>query len=140
MVSLGFGTEAIQISIFLGLTVGILLVSFTLAGFMCRRKFGPVRFCIWMGVWVLLTTIGFFAVFGIIQSVMYGMSMSMMIMQILMVALIYGGILVIGLLPFEILWFKNAFWRKRFDAVFGLKTRAVVQIDLPSEVEASAVE
>ena len=32
-----------------------------------------------------------------------------------------------GLLPFEILLFVNSFWRKRFEAVFGLKKKPVVE-------------
>jgi hypothetical protein len=132
--------EVIQLSIFVGLTVGVLLVSFTLAGFKCRKRFGPVRFSVWTAVWVLLTTVGFFAIFGIIQAAMYNMSMSMIVIQILMIGLIYGGILIVCLLPFEILWFKNTFWQKRFEAVFGLKRKTVIQIDQSPDTDTLPIE
>ena len=119
MVNFGLGTESLAVSIFIGLTVGILLLSFVLAGFMCRKKFGPVRFSIWMAVWVFIMTNVFFTVVALIQVVLSPVSFLMMFLQILMVALIYAGVLIVGLLPFEILWFKNTFWRKRFEAVFG---------------------
>lgn len=139
LVDLGVGTEAMQISIFIGLTVGILLVSFALAGFMCRKKFGPVRFSLWTAFWVLLTTTGFFMVIAIIQVLVSHQSIVTMLLRVLMVGFIYGGILIAGLLPFEILLFVNGFWRKRFEAVFGLKSQATaiesLQTDEQSEPE-----
>ena len=132
LVNLGFGKEAIQISIFIGLTVGILLVSFVLAGFMCRKKFGPMRFSIWMAVWVLFLTNGFFMVVAFIQILMSHISFTTMFLQVLMVGFIYAGILIGGLLPFEILLFVNHFWRKRFEAVFGLKTFKQVDLEQPN--------
>ncbi|MEN8127517.1 MAG: hypothetical protein ABFR90_06885 [Planctomycetota bacterium] len=124
LADLGTGFEAIYMAIFIGLTVGILFVSFPLAGFMCRKKFGPIRFSIWVAVWTLLMTMGFFTVFAVIQAMMSKMSFMMIFLQVLMVSLIYAGILIVGLLPFEILLFVNCFWRKRFEAVFGLKAKA----------------
>ncbi len=121
LINLGFGMEAIQLSIFIGLTVGILLLSLALAGFICRKKFGPVRFSVWTGVWILIFTGIFFTVVMLIQYAMYDMPFTGMFLEVMMVSLIYSGILIAGLLPFEILLFANAFWRKRFEAVFGLK-------------------
>lgn len=133
LVNLGMGIEAIQLSIFIALTVGIVMVSFPLAGFMCRKKFGPVRFSIWTAVWVLLLTNGFFMVFAIIQAAMSDFPIMTLLLQVLLVGFVYAGILIAGLLPFEILLFVNRFWRKRFEVVFGLKTDPVpietVQMD-----------
>jgi hypothetical protein len=145
LVNLGVGTEALQLSIFIGLTVGILLVSFALAGFMCRKKFGPVRFSLWMAFGVLLTTTGFFMVVAFIQVMVGHQSIMMILLQVLMVSLIYAGILIGGLLPFEILLFVNGFWRKRFEAVFRLKTPKAaaiesIQMDEHSEPEIPLVK
>jgi hypothetical protein len=125
--SLGFGAEAVAFLIFIGLSVGILMVSFPLAAFLCRKKFGPVRFSLWMALWVLLMTVGFFLTVGFIQSLMINYSMVMILIQVLTASLIYAGILIVGLLPFEIVLFKSSFWRKRFEAVFGIKTRPAVE-------------
>jgi hypothetical protein len=121
IINAGLGIEAVQVSIFIGLNVGILMFSFPLAGLLCRKKFGPVRFSLWMAIWVMLTTLIFFMTVGVIQSLMIDYSVIKILLQVLMVSLIYGGILIVGLLPFEILLFANSFWRKRFEAVFGLK-------------------
>lgn len=125
LINLGTGMEALQVSIFIGLTVGILLVSFALTGWTCRKKFGPVRFSIWMAVWVLLITSVFFMGVAAIQAMMAHFSLMMMLLEVLMAVLVYATILIVGLLPFEIVLFVNSFWRKRFEAVFGLKPKAV---------------
>jgi hypothetical protein len=56
-----------------------------------------------------------------------------MLLQVLMVGLIYAGILIVGLLPFEIMLFKNIFWRMRFEAVFGLKTKTAMPESIQTE-------
>jgi hypothetical protein len=137
LINIGLGTEAIQISLFIGLTVGILMLSFPLAVFLCRKKFGPVRFSLWMAVWVLLTTSAFFCVFVMIQSALSGFSLMQVLPQVVMVTLIYAGILIVGLLPFEILWFNNSFWRKRFEAVFGIQTQRAAETVKPFEPDMS---
>lgn len=137
LISLGTGTEAIQVSIFIGLTAGILLVSFALAGWICRKKFGPVRFSVWLAVWILFTTTVFFVGVASIQAMMINYySFTELLLQILMVVLVYGAILIFAMLPFEIVLFANRFWRKRFDAVFGLKPKtAAVEAAAANELE-----
>ncbi|MCK4999369.1 MAG: hypothetical protein KAS23_07535, partial [Anaerohalosphaera sp.] len=133
LINLGLGIEAIQLSIFIALTVGIVMLSFPLAGLMCRKKFGPVRFSIWTAFWLVIATIVSFIVIAIIQSVSYEIPISEMLSELLIAGFIFAGVLIAGLLPFEIILFANSFWRKRFEAVFGLKTDPVpierVQMD-----------
>ncbi len=129
LVSLGIGTEAIQLSIVIGITVAIFMLSFVLAGFMCRKTFGPVRFCLWMGLWVYVFTLGLFLSVALIQVASMGWEYAaMMMVSILISGSIFAGILVVALLPFEILLFVNGFWRKRFEAVFGLKKPTPVAV------------
>jgi hypothetical protein len=145
LVNLGMGIDAVQFSIFIGLTVGILLVSFVLTGLMCRKKFGPVRFSIWMAVWVLLLTIAFFMVFALIQAMITHYPLMTLLLQVLMAGLVYAWVLIAALLPFEIVLFVSRFWRKRFEAVFGLKSKAAtvessVQMSEQSESEKPVAE
>ncbi|MHC5083968.1 MAG: hypothetical protein ACYTET_08545 [Planctomycetota bacterium] len=58
-----------------------------------------------------------------------------------MVSGIYAGILIVALLPFEIILLANTFWRKRFEAVFGLKapTRPVFETPLVQTVESGEI-
>ena len=71
-------------------------------------------------------------VVAFIQILMSHISFTTMFLQVLMVGFIYAGILIGGLLPFEILLFVNHFWRKRFEAVFGLKTFKQVDLEQPN--------
>ncbi len=140
LASFGMEEETAMVAIFIGLTVAVLLISFTLAGFLCRKKFGPVRFSLWAALWVLVSTFGLFIVVAVIQAVIYNTSLLMMLTGIFIAAPIYAGILIVGLLPFEILLFKNAFWRKRFEAVFGLKTQATQTVETPQIHTESTME
>ena len=84
-------------------------------------------------------------VIAFIQVMVGHQSIMMILLQVLMVSLIYAGILIGGLLPFEILLFVNGFWRKRFEAVFGLKPPKVtaiesIQMDEHSEPETPLAE
>lgn len=109
-----------QMVIILGVTAAVVMVSFVLAGFACRRKFGPVRFSLWMALWVLLTTVTMILSVILIPVVMSGISVTDMLAQVAVVSLVYAGIVIGGLLPFEVLLFVNRFWRRRFEAVFRL--------------------
>ena len=134
LVSIGTGTEAMGVSVFIGITVSVLMISFALAAFLCRKTFGPVRFCLWMTLWVFVFTNGLFLVVALIQIATMGMQYAaMMLLGILMGGGIYSGILLVGLLPFEIILFANGFWRKRFESVFGLKapTPPVFEPEVP---------
>jgi hypothetical protein len=132
--SMNIPVEMIQLSIIIGLTVGILFVSFPLAGFLCRKRFSAVKFSLWMAFWVLATTLGFFLGVGIIEAASMSSSYINILLQVLIVGLVYGGILIVGLLPFEIVLFTNPFWRKRFEAVFGLR-KTVPTINLEADRE-----
>jgi hypothetical protein len=143
--TLGIRMEAFQVSVTTVLTVGILLLSFALAGFMCRKKFRPVRFSLWMALWVLLTTSAFFIGVAAIQAMMIDYSFMRLLLQVLMVSLVYALLLIAAMLPFEIVLFVNHFWRKRFDSVFRLKTPPVVMksvwaVDDPSEPQRPAAQ
>ncbi|MHC4553230.1 MAG: hypothetical protein ACYSUT_10790 [Planctomycetota bacterium] len=147
---IGTGQEAMVISIFIGVTVAVLMISFVLAGYLCRKKFGPVKFCLWTALWVfVLTNLLFFVIIAIqYASVgMGGIDFAMVLLQVLMVSGIYAGILIVALLPFEIILLANTFWRKRFEAVFGLKApvppaseEPEVQTDVDGELNHEAHE
>lgn len=143
LVSMGTGREAMQISIFIGMTVAILMLSFPLSGFKCRKAFGPVKFCLWMALWVVVFTYGLFLTVALIQSAFTGWKyIGQMLLAISIGGGIYSGILIVALLPFEILLLANGFWRKRFEAVFGLKAPAppTFEADVPDFSEASPEE
>lgn len=133
LVSIGLTTEAMGVSILIGVTVGIFMLSFALAGFNCRKAFGPIKFCLWMALWVVVFTFGLFLVIGLVQTLsMGGEYVVQMLVGILMAGGIYSGVLIVALLPFEIILLANTFWRKRFEAVFGLKAPAPPTFEMPA--------
>jgi len=140
LINVGLGGDAISLSIIIGLSVGILMFSFPPAAFLCRRKFGPIRFSFWTAIWTLVMTVGFFIVFGVIEAILIRYSPIMILLQIMMISLIYAGILIVGLLSFEIVLFKSDFWRKRFEAIFGIKTRPAPEPAEISEFEPPPTE
>lgn len=137
LVNIGLGSEALQVSIFIGMTVAILSISFPAAVFLCRKKCGAIQFSVWTAVWIILMTSLFFTGIVMIQSAISGFSVMQVLPQVIVVMLVYAGILIVALLPFEILWFNNSFWRKRFEALFGIKTRRPVEV--PVEVPAAEI-
>lgn len=132
VINLGFSSDTIQASIIMGITAAVLMISFSLASLLCRRKWRPVRFSLWMAFWLWLLSAGSFLSVMLIVSAMNGYSVATAdeLSQVLIVSLVFTAIMAVGLLPFEILFFKNAFWRKRFEAIFGLmkKTSAETPI------------
>ena len=148
LVGIGTGIEAAGVSIMIGVTVAILMLAFALAGFHCRKTFGPIQFCLWTALWVLVFTVGLFLVVALIQIMSMGLQYAaMMLLGILMVGGIYGGVLVVALLPFEIILLANTFWRKRFEAVFGIKAPTpptfegpAVQADVNGDINHEAHE
>lgn len=137
MVSTGFNRTSIQVSIVMAIILAILMLSIPLAAFLCRNKFGAVRFTLWTLLWLWLLTMSLFTAVLVIQSALNGsMFVAVMLLQVLMIGSIFTAFLAVALLPFEIVWFKNAFWRKRFEALFGIKTRRPAEVpaaEIPTE-------
>lgn len=141
LVNIGLSSTTIQVSIVMAIILAILMLSAPLAAFLCRKNFGAVRFTLWTLLWLWLLTMTLFTAVLVIQSALSGsMFVAVMLLQVLMIGSIFTAFLAVTLLPFEILWFKNPFWRKRFEALFGIKTRRPVEVlvevpvaEIPSE-------
>lgn len=142
LASMSFSSDTMQLSIICGISVAILMVSLPLAGFACRRRHGAIRFFLWMGIWILLTTGILYSALIMIYSIIYSMPTGMMLMQVVVITLVYSGILLAGWLPFHVILAKNRFWQQRFEAVFGYPLgkakasdevqRVEIQVDLPA--------
>lgn len=135
VVNLGFGSDTVQASIIMGITAAALMIGFALAGLLCRRKWRPVRFSLWLVLWLwVLSAVSFLSVMLVVAAI-NNFSIAGELLQVLIVSLVFTAIMAIGLLPFEILFFKNSFWRKRFEALFGIKTpekEEVIEPEIPA--------
>jgi hypothetical protein len=111
------------------LLIAAILLTFVLAGFKCRKKYGPVRFMLWLAIWMIggvtasiliLCTVAF-----TIASIMgeeLPVSWLLFLMQVISVGLILGGALYAVALPFMIFVLNNSFFRGRFFACLHLKS------------------
>jgi len=100
-----------------------MLAAITLSRRLCSGKYRPVRFMLWLALWMLLvsliSTLGFSIVVSIIIS--SGQGLSELTLMSALAGLIFGLCLYVLNLPFFILGFANPFFRKRFCVCLGLK-------------------
>jgi hypothetical protein len=116
-----------EIPVFLVLFVCMafaLLIAITISRWLCRKKFSPVRFMLWLALWTIL--LGSFAtlIFFIIGNLILSSSPSRLIqqlIQVLLIGLIFGLFIYVINLPYMLLGFVNPFFRKRFYDCLRLK-------------------
>ena len=126
---LGFGFSqngVVALAMLTVLALGMLL-GFVLAGWRCRKHYGPVRFMLWLAVWMVVICLASVLVFYVI--VLSVEQAPIPISTILFVASLVGLILAVCLylinLPYMILALRSSFFRERFYACLRLKaTRA----------------
>ncbi len=108
-----------------------ILFVFVIAGLTCPKPYNTARFIITIGI-VLFSIL--LIIFSMIMFVFYPapeMPMNRRIVELLMASFFSGLIYYAGLLPFLILLLSNSFWRKRFEAVMGIRTQIPIEPSLP---------
>ena len=109
----------------LGITT--MLLVFVLAGWHCRRRYGPWRFMLWLVLWIVVVSIVAFLIFFLIAVGRSGPveEITRQIPQVLIAGLIFAICLYMLNLPFMILAFVSPFFRRRFYAYFHLKSMSI---------------
>jgi len=110
--------------IFQSLVIATMLVIFVLAGWGCRKRYGPCRFMLWLALWAMVISIAaiiaYFLIFeGQVEELIRQMP------KVLYVGFIFGLYIYILNLPFMILAFASPFFRERFYAYFHLKSMPI---------------
>lgn len=134
----GFGLETLQVGVFLGVSVLVISVAVSLAGLVCRSRYGWLRLSLWLVaalavVWLLV--IGPFFVITLISSrgnvpVLVGFA----------AIGVATGVTFGTLLPFLVLSFANGFYRERLKALLHLgETTSPPVITPPMPAVAAAV-
>jgi len=124
--TLSYSTEfSSEMALFLALLVFMaltILAAITLSRRLCGGKYRPIRFTLWLALWMLLfsliSTLGFLIVASIITS--SGPGLSEFILMFAFAGLIFGLCLYVLNLPFLILGFAHPFFRVRFCASLSL--------------------
>ena len=117
--------------IFQSLVIATMLVIFVLAGWRCRKRYGPWQFMLWMALWAMvISLVAINAYFLIVEGKVEELIRQMP--KVLYVSFIFGLYIYILNLPFMILVFASPFFRERFYAYFHLKS---MPISSPSGTE-----
>jgi len=118
-----FSQEAVVALAILGVAALAMLLGFVLAGWRCRKRYGPVRFMLWLAVWMVAACLVCILLFYTI--VFFAQKAPIPITTILFVAsvvgLVLGGCLYVINLPYMILALRSSFFRERFYACLRLK-------------------
>ena len=114
-------------AILLVLLIGVLLVSMIASGLLCRRRYKPFRFMLWLALWILVGGVAVFCFTYVIfiLAIVPGSSrphLSQLILSILMPGVIFAAFLYAINLPFMVLGFVHPFFRERLCACLGLQT------------------
>ena len=134
----GLGLETLQVGVFLGVSVLVISVAVSLAGLVCRKRYGWLRLSLWLvaaleTVWLLVLGL----IFVIEQMMSRG---NVPVMALLAVVGVATGITFGTLLPFLVLSFANGFYRERLKALLHLgETASPPVITPPMPAVAAAV-
>jgi len=119
----GFSQDAVVALVMLGVLALAMLLGFVLAGWRCRKRYGPVRFMLWLAVWMvavcLVCTLVFYVIVCLAQQTPIPISTILFMASI--VGLILAILLYIINLPYMILALRSSFFRERFYACLRLK-------------------
>jgi hypothetical protein len=114
----------LSLFVFIALTM---LIAVSLSNRFCGGKYRPVRFMLWLAIWMLLVsviaTFGFIIIGSIIMSTRLEFSAAMLMFAL--AGLIFGLFLYMLNLPFMILGFTHPFFRERLCACLRLKPMPV---------------
>jgi len=136
----GFSGETAIFVVLLVFMSIILLLAMTVAGWLCKRQYLPVRYMLWLGLCTLFgSAVAMIGVFIIGMLFIFPGQPKLMsvIFDLAGVGLIFGVCLYVLNLPYMILAFRSPFFRERFYACLRLKsmptTIGQTGADLPCE-------
>lgn len=131
LLSSGFSKDIIAIASLAAVSIPAIILSFVIAALYSRKSFNTARFIIYIGA----------ALFGVslinfttIMSILYTSPINTWIGDLLAVSFFSSLIYYAGLQPFLILLLSNPFWRKRLEAVLGIRTKIPVQPSPPMKI------
>ena len=121
-----------EILVVQALGIVTMLLVFVLAGWRCRKRYGPWRFMLWLALWTMVISLVGMSTFFLISVRPSGIELIQQIPEVLVACLIFAICIYMLNLPFMILAFVTPFFRERFYAYFHLKS---MPISSPSGTE-----
>lgn len=114
----GFELVALQAA-----AIVVMLLVFAATGWLCRKRYGPWRFMLWLLLWKVLCSIAAFTMFAMFAAALTDLDQFVqMLPEVLLVGLLFGACIYVLNLPFMILAFYTSFFRERFYAYFHLSS------------------
>jgi len=111
-----------EILVVQALGIVTMLLVFVLAGWCCRKRYGPWRFMLWLALWTMVISLVGMSTFFLISVRPSGRELIQQIPEVLVAGLIFAICIYMLNLPFMILAFVTPFFRERFYAYFHLKS------------------
>jgi len=124
----GFSRDTMVALLMLAVMALAILLGFILSGWCCRKHYGPVRFTLWLAIWMVIVCLVSILLFYLIAFVVEQVPVP--VSTILLIAAAVGSVLGVCLyvinLPYMILVLSDSFFRKRFYACLRLKATLAV--------------
>lgn len=124
----GFSQDTIVVLTMLVVLALAMLFGFILAGWRCRKRYGPVRFMLWLAIWMVIICVISILVFYMIAFAVERapIPISTILIMATTVGLVLGICLYLINLPYMILALSNSFFRERLLACLRLRPIPVV--------------
>ena len=124
----GFSRDTFLFSVLFVFITLALLLAMTVSSFLCGKRYQPVRFLLWLGLWVLVGSILAISIFYVVLTLGTGTRPSwsnfpQMILMLVIPGSIFALVLYVLNLPFLILGFAHPFFRERFCACLNLSAK-----------------
>ncbi len=113
-----FGPEQVAMGITVLVTVLIFSIALSLAGLLCRRRYGWLRLSLWLVAMLVAAWLLAVAICGVIATLASGGRVP--VVAFLVAVPIAAGITFGALLPFLVLAFVNGFYRERLKGLLHL--------------------
>ncbi len=131
LLSGGFGKDMIAIASLAAISIPAIIFAFIIATLNSPKPFNTARFIIYIGAALFSSLLIIFsAIMFIFYPIFYpsqNMPVKTQITVVLIGSFFSSLIYYAGLLPFLVMLFSNPFWRKRFEAVLGIKTKIPIE-------------
>ena len=123
----GFPQDAVMALVILTMLALSMLLGFILAGWRCRKRYGPIRFMLWLAVWLIAVCLSSMVVFCVIMCFVQEAPIQFftMLLAVVVVGLVFALFLYLINLPYMILAMRSSFFRERFLTCLHLQTMPI---------------
>ena len=114
-----------EILVIQALGIVTMLLAIVLAGWLCRKRYGPRRFMLWLVLWTMVISLASIIAFFLISEGPSWEELIRRMREVLLVAMVFATCIYMLNLPFMILALVTPFFRGRLYAYFHLKSMPV---------------